>query len=82
MTIDRDRADRLVIPSEMRTKTDLSTSAPLVATFEDGSIHLRRKIRAPTLKLRGARRVAQPSTQTASVRTLDLAALIENERNC
>lgn len=82
MAIDRNRADRVVIPSEMRTTTDLSCSAPLAATFEDGEIHLRRKVRAPTIELRGARRIAKPSIQTASASTPDLAALIENERNC
>ena len=76
-----DRAGRVVIPAALRERAGLVAGAELEVTFEESAIRLERVAAGPRLVKVGRRLVARPSASSASRPTVDVAALIEEERS-
>ena len=71
----------MVIPAAIREKTGLRPGAEIEVTEEDAGVRLERVAPGPRLVKIGRRRVARP-TVPADVRPrVDIAAIVEDERN-
>jgi len=81
MRISIDKAGRIVIPASIRERTGLVAGAELDLTLEDSSIRLQRVAPGPRLVKVGRRLVARPSAPSDSRPAVDVAALVEEERN-
>jgi AbrB family looped-hinge helix DNA binding protein len=81
MRVSIDKAGRLVIPASVRERTGLVAGAELELTLEDSSIRLERVAAGPRLVKIGRRLVARPTASSASRPSVDVAALVEEERN-
>ena len=81
MRVSIDKAGRIVIPASIRERTGLVAGAEIDLTLEDSSIRLRRVAPGPRLVKVGRRLVARPSAPSDSRPTVDIAALVEEERN-
>ena len=76
-----DKAGRMVIPAAIRERAGLVAGAELDVTFEDAGIRLERVAPGPRLVKVGRRLVARPTVAAAERPVVDVAALIEEERN-
>jgi AbrB family looped-hinge helix DNA binding protein len=76
-----DKAGRVVIPAAMRERAGLSPGSELEVTGDELGIRLVRVAPGPRLVKVGTRLVARPSVAPASRPTVDIAAVIEEERN-
>lgn len=76
-----DRAGRVVIPASLRERAGLTAGTELEITFEDSGIRLQRVAPGPRLVRVGRRLVARPSAPAQTRPSVDIAALIEDERN-
>lgn len=76
-----DKAGRVVIPASMRQRAGLVAGAELEITLEDSGIRVERVAPGPRLVKVGHRLVARPTAPSPSRPVLDVAALIEEERN-
>ena len=76
-----DKAGRVVIPASIRERAGLSPGAELDVTLEDCAVRIERVASGPRLVKVGRRLVARPTAPSDSRPTLDVAALIEEERN-
>ena len=76
-----DKAGRVVIPAALRERTRLTPGAELEVTEDDLGIRLERVAAGPTLVKIGRRLVARPSAHPDARPSLDIAALVEDERN-
>ena len=76
-----DKAGRVVIPASLRERAGLSPGAELEVTQDDLGIRLERVAPGPRLMKIGRRLVARPSVAADKRPTVDIAALIEEERN-
>ena len=76
-----DKAGRIVIPSAIRDRARLRPGAPLDVSFEDGAVRITRKVPRPKLVRFGRILIAKPSVPPSELPPLDVAALIEEERN-
>jgi len=76
-----DKAGRVVIPAAVRDKAGLSAGSELEITTDDLGIRLERVAAGPRLVKIGRRLVARPTVGVDQRPTLDVAALIEDERN-
>jgi AbrB family looped-hinge helix DNA binding protein len=76
-----DKAGRVVIPAVLRERAGLSPGTELEVTFEDTGIRLERIAPGPRLVKVGRRLVARPSAASGARPAVDVAALIEEERN-
>ena len=76
-----DRAGRVVIPAAFRERTGLIAGAELELTLEDSGIRLERVAPGPRLVRIGRRLVARPSAPSKARPTVDVAALVEEERS-
>jgi AbrB family looped-hinge helix DNA binding protein len=76
-----DKAGRVVIPAPLREKAAFLPGTELEVTWETGSIRLTRSVQGPKLVQVGGRWVARPSVSARRLPEVDLAALIEEERN-
>ena len=76
-----DKAGRVVIPAPIRERAGLVAGAELEITLEDSAIRLERVAPGPRLVKIGRRLVARPSPSSHGQPTVDIAALIEEERN-
>jgi AbrB family looped-hinge helix DNA binding protein len=76
-----DRAGRVVIPAAVRERAGLSPGAELEITEDELGIRIERVAAGPRLVKIGKRLVARPTAPAASRPSLDIAALIEEERN-
>jgi len=76
-----DKAGRVVIPAAMRERAGLSPGAELEIMEDELGIRLERVAAGPRLVKIGKRLVARPTTHAGSRPTIDIAALIEEERN-
>ena len=76
-----DKAGRVVIPASLRERAGLSPGAELEITQDDVGIRLQRVASGPRLMKIGRRLVARPSVAADKRPTVDIAALIEEERN-
>jgi AbrB family looped-hinge helix DNA binding protein len=76
-----DKAGRLVIPASLRQRAGFVPGAELEVTLQDSGIRLERVAAAPRLVRVGRRVVARPTAPSESRPAVDVAALIEEERN-
>ena len=76
-----DKAGRIVIPASVRARAGLTPGTEVEILLDDVSVRLVRKVPGPKLVRRGRRLVAQPTVRGRALPTVDLAALVEEERN-
>lgn len=76
-----DKAGRIVIPASVRARAGLTPGTEVEILLDDVSVRLVRKVPGPKLVRRGRRLVAQPTVRGQALPTVDLAALVEEERN-
>jgi AbrB family looped-hinge helix DNA binding protein len=76
-----DKAGRVVIPAPIRERMALEAGTPLEVTIEETSIRLTPAVPPARPVRRGRRLVAQPTGAAGERRRVDVAALIEEERN-
>jgi len=76
-----DTAGRVVIPAAIRERAGLSPGAELEVTMDETGVRIERVAPAPRLMRVGRRLVARPTAPVEIRREVDVAALIEEERN-
>ena len=76
-----DKAGRVVIPAGVRERAKLTPGAELEITEDDTGIRLERVAPGPKLVKIGKRIVARPTAQPKARPRLDVATLVEDERN-
>ena len=76
-----DKAGRVVIPAAVRERAGLSAGAEIEITNDELGIRLERIAAAPRLVKVGRRLVARPTVLADNRPVVDIAALIEEERN-
>jgi AbrB family looped-hinge helix DNA binding protein len=76
-----DKAGRVVIPSAIRERAGLTPGTELAITVDEFGVRLERVAPGPRLVKVGRRTVARPTASADARPTLDVAALVEEERN-
>ena len=76
-----DKAGRVVIPAGVRERAGLKAGAQIEITEDELGIRLERVAAGPRLVKVGRRLVARPTVSADLRPTLDIATLIEEERN-
>jgi AbrB family looped-hinge helix DNA binding protein len=76
-----DKAGRLVIPASIRDRAGLTPGTTLEITVEEFGVRLEPVAPGPRLVKVGRRLVARPTSDVNTRPSLDVAALIEDERN-
>jgi len=76
-----DKAGRVVIPAAIRERAGLVAGATLIVTADDLGVRLERDAPPPRLVRVGRRLVAKPASSDDTPPAVDVAALIEEERN-
>ena len=76
-----DKAGRVVIPAAVRDRAGLTPGTELEVTVDDLGVRLERVAPPPRVMKIGKRLVARPTAPVASRPDVDVAALIEDERN-
>jgi len=76
-----DKAGRVIIPAAIRDRAGLKPKTELDVTLDDIGIRLVRAAPEPKLVRRGRRLVAKPATRSEDLPEVDLAAMVEEERN-
>ena len=76
-----DKAGRVVIPAALRDRAGFAPGSALEITLDDAGIRLERRAPPPRLMRVGRRLVARPTAPPDSRPAVDVAALIEEERN-
>jgi AbrB family looped-hinge helix DNA binding protein len=76
-----DKAGRVVIPAGIRERVGLTPGAELEITEDELGVRLERVAAGPRLVKVGRRLVARPTVSPDARPTLDIAMLIEDERN-
>lgn len=76
-----DKAGRVVIPAALRERAGLVAGAEIDLTFDESGIRLERVAPGPKLVKIGRRLVARPSAPPKTRPSLDVAALVEEERS-
>jgi AbrB family looped-hinge helix DNA binding protein len=76
-----DKAGRVVIPAALRERAGLTPGAELEITPDELGIRLERVAAAPRLMKVGRRVVARPTGAADKRPVVDVALLIEEERN-
>ena len=76
-----DKAGRVVIPAAVRERAGLSPGSELEIIEDELGIRLERVAAGPRLVKIGKRLVARPTAGAGGRPTIDIAALIEEERN-
>jgi AbrB family looped-hinge helix DNA binding protein len=76
-----DKAGRVVIPAAIRDRAGLTAGSELDVTADDFGIRLQRVAAAPRLVKIGRRLVARPTVAADDRPVVDIAALVEEERN-
>ena len=76
-----DRAGRVVIPADLRRRAGLVPGTEIEVVLEDSSIRLSRTAPGPKLTRVGKRLVAKPSVDARSLPKIDVARLVEEERD-
>ena len=80
MRVTIDRAGRVVIPAQVRSKIGLSAGTEMVLEVDESSVRLTRAAPGPRLVRRGKRLVVIPSVNLKSAPALDIPAMVEEER--
>jgi len=76
-----DKAGRVVIPAVIREKAGLTAGTVLEVTADETGVRIERVAAGPKLVKIGKRLVARPTAPADARPAVDLAALIEEERN-
>jgi AbrB family looped-hinge helix DNA binding protein len=76
-----DKAGRVVIPAGIRERAGLRPGMELEVTVDDLAIHLVPSGSGPRLVRRGQRLVAEPVENLKDLPKINLAAMVEEERN-
>jgi AbrB family looped-hinge helix DNA binding protein len=76
-----DKAGRVVIPAAIRDRAGLTAGSELEVTQDDLGVRLERVAPAPRLVRVGRRLVARPTATDRDLASVDVAALVEEERN-
>ena len=76
-----DRAGRVVIPAQIRERAGLRPGAELEITEDELGVRLERVAPGPKLVKVGRRLVARPTVPADDRPVLDIAGLVEEERN-
>lgn len=76
-----DKAGRVVIPAAIRERLGLRAGAELEITEDDRGVRLERVAPGPRFVTIGRRTVARPTVPAERRPALDVAAIIEEERN-
>ena len=76
-----DKAGRVVIPASIRERAALVPGAELTVTLDEFGVHLQRVAPGPRLVKVGKRLVARPTSGLESRSIIDVAALVDEERN-
>lgn len=76
-----DKAGRVVIPAAVRERAGFTAGTELEITLDETGLRLERIASAPRLVKVGRRLVARPTAPAETRPALDIAALVEDERN-
>lgn len=76
-----DKAGRVVIPAPIRDRAGFTAGAVLEVTQDELGIRLERVAAGPRLVKIGRRLVARPTVPVDDRPAIDVAALVEDERN-
>jgi AbrB family looped-hinge helix DNA binding protein len=76
-----DKAGRVVIPASIRDRAGLTPGSELEVTEDDLGVRLERVAPGPRLVRVGRRLVARPTAAPAGRVSVDVASLVEDERN-
>lgn len=76
-----DKTGRVVIPAAVRERAGLRPGSELEVLVDDISIRLVPVAPAPLLARRGKRLIAVPTAKQSDLPEVDLASLVEEERN-
>ena len=76
-----DKAGRVVIPAAVRERMGLLPGTELRITVDDFGLRLERVAPGPRLVKVGRRLVARPTAPVDARPAVDVAALVEDERN-
>lgn len=81
MTVTIDKAGRVVIPANVRARLGLRPGTRLDLSADDSAIHLAPVAPRPELVRKGGRLVARPTLPPSERPSVDVAALIDEERS-
>ena len=76
-----DRAGRVVIPASIRDRAGFAPGTALEVSMDDTGVRIERVAPGPKLVRIGKRLVARPTVRGDDRPDVDIAALIEDERN-
>jgi len=76
-----DKAGRVVIPAAIRERSGFTPGAELEISEDETGIRLERVAPGPRLMRVGRRLVARPTVPADQRPTVDIAAIVEQERN-
>jgi AbrB family looped-hinge helix DNA binding protein len=76
-----DKAGRVVIPAALRERAGLTPGSELEVTEDDRGIRLERVAAGPRLVKVGRRLVARPTVGADRRPSIDVAGVVEEERN-
>ena len=76
-----DKAGRVVIPAPMRDRAGFTPGTALEITADETGIRIERVAAGPKLVRIGKRLVARPTVAVDDRPAVDIAALVEEERN-
>jgi AbrB family looped-hinge helix DNA binding protein len=76
-----DKAGRVVIPAAVRERAGFTPGSEIEIAEDDGGVRLTRIAAGPRLVKVGRRLVARPTVAASERPTIDIAALVEEERN-
>jgi AbrB family looped-hinge helix DNA binding protein len=76
-----DKAGRVVIPAPIRDRAGFSPGTALEVTVDDTGVRIERVAPGPKLVRIGKRLVARPTVSGDDRPDVDIAGLIEDERN-
>jgi AbrB family looped-hinge helix DNA binding protein len=76
-----DKAGRVVIPASVRERAGFTASTELEITVDEFGVRLERVAPGPRLVKVGRRLVARPTVAAGTRPDVDVAALVEEERN-
>jgi AbrB family looped-hinge helix DNA binding protein len=76
-----DKAGRVVIPAGIRDRVGLTAGSEIEITADELGIRIERVAAGPRLVKVGRRLVARPTVSRDARPPIDIAALVEDERN-
>ena len=76
-----DKAGRVVIPAAVRDRAGLTPGTMLEITVDEFGVRLEPVAPGPRLVKIGRRLVARPTSDVETRATIDVASLVEDERN-